>query len=118
MTIRGGKVKVNRGVASIKVSAPAGASGNSTGTLTVRTAKAVRLAGLKVTLQLGSARYNIAPGASKTLKVKLAKGSRRLAGSKGQLKVLAVASTGASGQIAQSSRRLTLALGTATKTRG
>ena len=117
VTIRGGKVKVNRGVASIKVSAPADASGNSTGTLRVRTAKAVRLAGLKVTLQLGSARYNIAPGASKTVKVKLAEGSRRLAGSKGQLKVLAVASTGASGQIAQSTRRLTLALGTTTKTR-
>jgi hypothetical protein len=43
--------------------------------------------------------------------------SRRLAGGKGQLKVLAVASTGASGQIAQSTRRLTLALGTTTKTR-
>jgi Ca2+-binding RTX toxin-like protein len=117
VTIRGGKVKVTRGVASIKVSAPAGASGNSTGTLTVRTAKAVRLAGLKVTLQLGSARFNIATGASKTVKLKLAKGSRRLAGSKGQLKVLAVASTGASGQVAQSTRRLTLALSTATKRR-
>jgi Ca2+-binding RTX toxin-like protein len=117
VTIRRGKVKVKRGVALIKVSAPAGASGNSTGTLTVRTAKAVRLAGLKVTLQLGSARYDIAPGVSQTLKVKLAKGSQRLAGGKRQLKVVAVASTGASGQIAQSSRRLTLALGTATKTK-
>jgi Ca2+-binding RTX toxin-like protein len=118
VSIRGGKVKVKRGVASIKVRAPAGASGNSAGTLTVRTAKAVRLAGLKVTLQLGSARFNIATGASKTVKVKLAEGSRRLAGSKGQLKVLAVASTGASGQIAQSTRRLTLEQGTATTTRG
>jgi Ca2+-binding RTX toxin-like protein len=117
VTIGGGKVKVKRGVALIKVSAPAGASGNSTGTLTVRTAKAVRLAGLKVALQLGSARYDIAPGASKTLKVKLAKGSQRLAGSKRQLKVVAVASTGPSSQIAQSSRRLTLTLGTATKTK-
>ncbi|MET0510572.1 MAG: calcium-binding protein [Thermoleophilaceae bacterium] len=117
VTIGGGKVKVKRGVALIKVSAPAGASGNSTGTLTVRTAKAVRLAGLKVTLQLGSARYDIAPGVSQTLKVKLAKGSQRVAGGKRQLKVVAVASTGASGQIAQSSRRLTLALGTATKTK-
>jgi Ca2+-binding RTX toxin-like protein len=114
VTIRGGTVKVNRGIASIKVSAPAGASGNSTGTLRVRTAKAVRLAGLKVTLQLGSKRYNIAPGATKTLKVKLAKGSQRLAGNNRQLKVVAVASTGPSGQIAQSSKRLTLALGTAT----
>ena len=78
----------------------------------------VKLAGLKVILQLGSARYNIAPGASKTVKVKLAKGSRRLADRNGRLKVLAVASTGAAGQIAQSSQRLTLALGAATKTRG
>ena len=44
-------------------------------------------------------------------------GSRRLADSKGRLKVLAVASTGPSGKIARSSRRLTLALGTATKKR-
>lgn len=108
---------MNRGVASIRVSAPAGGSGNSTGTLTVRTAKPVRLAGLKVTLQLGSKRYNIAPGASQTLKVKLAKGSRRLGGNDGRLKALTVASTGADGQIAQSSERVTLALGTATKAR-
>jgi Ca2+-binding RTX toxin-like protein len=112
--ISGGTVKVKRGIASIKVSAPATAPGNSTGSLAVRTAKAVRLAGLKVSLQLGSARYNIAPGASKTLRVKLAKGSQRLAGPKGQLRALAVASTGPAGKIAQSSQRLTLALGTAT----
>ena len=43
----------------------------------------------------------------------LAKGSRRLADSKGHLKVVAVASTGSSGKIAQGSRHLTLALGTA-----
>ena len=118
VTIRGGTVKVKKGIASIKVSSPAIAPGNSTGSLAVRTAKAVRLAGLKVTLQLGSARFDIAPGASQTLKVKLAKGSRRLAGRNGRLKALAVASTGADGRIASSSQRLTLALGTATKTRG
>jgi Ca2+-binding RTX toxin-like protein len=117
VTIRGGTVKVKRGIASIKVSSPAMAPGNSTGSLAVRTAKPVRLAGLKVTLQLGSKRYNIAPGTSQTLKVKLAKGSRRLAGRNGRLKALAVASTGADGQIGQSSKRLTLALGTATKSR-
>src|SRR5215207_4101651 len=117
VTIGGGKVKVKRGIALIKVSAPAGASGNSTGTLTLRTAKAIRLAGLKVALQLGRKRYSIAPGASKTLKVKLAKGTQRLAGRQGRLKVVAVASTGASGQIAQSSRRLTLTLNTATTRR-
>ena len=99
----------------IKVTCPVISPANCTGTLTIRTAKPVKLAGLKVVLQLGSARYNLAPGRSQTLKVKLANGSRRLADRKGHLKALAVASTGPSSQIAQSSRRLTLALGTATR---
>jgi hypothetical protein len=47
--------------------------------------------------------------------VKLATGIQRLADRKGHLKARAVASTGTSGNIASSSRRLTLALGTATK---
>jgi Ca2+-binding RTX toxin-like protein len=115
LTIRGGTVKVKRGIAAIKVSCPAISPANCTGSLAVRTANGVKLAGLKAVLQLGSARYNIAPGASRTLKVKLAKGSRRLADRKGHLEVLAVASTGPQGKIAQSSRRLTLALGTTSK---
>jgi hypothetical protein len=115
VTIRGGTVKVTKGRASIKVSCPAGSSGNCAGSLSVRTAKGVKLAGLKVVVQLGSARYNLAPGASKTVKVKLTKGSRRLADRKGHLKVRAVASTGPSGKLAQSSQRLTLALGRAAK---
>jgi Ca2+-binding RTX toxin-like protein len=116
VTIRGGTVKVKRGMALIKVTAPAGASGNSTGSLAVRTAKAVRLAGLKVTLELGRARYDISPGASKTLRVKLAKGTGTLADRKGRLRVRALATTGPSGNSAQSSRRITLALGRATQT--
>jgi hypothetical protein len=43
------------------------------------------------------------------------RGCQRLAGRQRQLKALAVASTGPSGKIAQSSRRLTLAFGAATK---
>ena len=113
VTIRGGTVKVNKGRASIKVSCPAISPSNCTGSLAIRTAKRVKLAGVRAVPQLGSARYNLAPGRSKTLKVKLASGSRRLADRKGHLKVLAVASTGPAGKIAQSSRRLTLALGTA-----
>jgi len=115
--IRGGTVRVKNGTASIRVSSPASASGNSAGSLVVRTAKSVRLAGLRAVVQLGSARYNLAPGASKTLKVKLVKGSKSLADSKGHLKALAVTSTGPSGKIAQSSRHLTLLLGTATKSK-
>jgi Ca2+-binding RTX toxin-like protein len=115
VTIRGGNVKVSKGIASLKVSCPAASPVNCTGSLALRTAKAIKLAGLKVVLQLGSARYNIGHGASTTLKVKLAKGSQRLADSKGHLKARAIASTGPSGKTAQSSQRLTLALGTATK---
>ena len=51
------------------------------------------------------------------MKVKLAKGTKRLAGRKGRLKVRAVASTGPSGNLATSSKRLTLALGTTTSKR-
>jgi Ca2+-binding RTX toxin-like protein len=114
VTLGGGTVKVKRGVASIKVSAPAGASTNSTGSLAVRTAKAVRLGGLKAVLQLGSARYSVAPGASRRIKVKLPRGTNRLADRKGRLKVRAVASTGPSVDTATSSKRLTLKLGTTT----
>jgi Ca2+-binding RTX toxin-like protein len=115
VTIRGGTVKAIKGTVSIKVSCPATSPGNCTGTLTLRTDRGAKLAGRNVALQLGSTRYNLAPGVSKTLKVKLANSSRRLADRKGHLKVLAVSSTGLSGKIAQSSQRVTLALGTATK---
>ena len=115
VTIGGGTVKVTKGAASIKVSCPAASPGNCTGSLAVRTANGVKLAGLKVVLQLGSARYNIAPGTSRTLRVKLAKGSQRLADRKGHLKVLALASTGPSGKVAPRPQRLTLAFGTAAK---
>jgi hypothetical protein len=115
VTIRGGTVKVTNGRASIRVSCPATSPGNCTGSLTVRTARSIKLAGLRAVLHLGSARYSIAPGISTTLRVKLAKASRRLGDDKGHLKALAVASTGPSGEIAQSSQRLTRALGTATK---
>ena len=97
------------------MSCPAISPGNCTGSLALRTARPARLAGLRAVIQLGSARYDLAPGTSRTLKVKLATGSRRLADRKGRLRALAIASTGTSGKIAQSSRRLTLALGTAAK---
>jgi Ca2+-binding RTX toxin-like protein len=112
LTIRGGAVKVKRATASIKVSCPAVSPRNCTGSLTVRTAKRVKVAGLDVALQLGRARYDLPAGASKTLKVGLAKGSSRLTDRKGRLAVLATASTGPQGKIAQSSRRIELVFGT------
>ena len=66
-------------------------------------------------LELGSARYGLAPGASTTLKVKLARVVERVANRKGHIKAVAIASTGSSGKIASTTQRLTLALGTARK---
>jgi Ca2+-binding RTX toxin-like protein len=113
--IRGGTVKVKSGTALIRVSCPTSSSGNCTGSLALRTARAVRFAGLKVSLPLGSASYNLRPGTSRTLKVKLAKGSQRLADSKRRLKALAIATPRPTGNVAQSSRHITLVLGTAAK---
>jgi Ca2+-binding RTX toxin-like protein len=94
VAIKGGAVKVRNGIASVRLTCPAMSSGKCTGSLVLRTAKGARL---------GSTRFAIAPGQSRTLKVKLAKSSARLADRKGHLKVVAVASNGAS-------RHLTLAL--------
>jgi hypothetical protein len=110
-------VKVNRAkhTVSIKVSCPADSPGNCTGSLALRTARPVHLRGVKAIFQLGTAHYDLAPGASAAVKVKLARGTERLADRKGHLKVIAVASTGNSGKIASTTRGLTLALGSAAK---
>src|SRR5205085_10966840 len=116
VAIGGGTVKVTNGKAPIKVSCPATSPSNCTGSLAIRTANSVRLHGLRAVLELGTARYNLAPGATTTLQVKLAQGIRKLADRTGLLKILVVASTGPSGKTAQSSQRATLAPGKA-KTR-
>ena len=94
---------------------PAGAAGNCTGSLVLRTAAPVKLGGVRAVLQLGTARYTMAPGAAKTVTVKLVKGSKSLADRHGRIKVQAVAATGPAGKIALSSRRLTLAAGTVSR---
>ncbi|HEX6459667.1 MAG TPA: calcium-binding protein [Thermoleophilaceae bacterium] len=117
VTIAGGTVKVRKSgrIAAIKVSCPADSPGHCTGSLILRTAHRVHVAGLSVIFELGSARYDVAPGASETLRVKVLKGTERLADRKGHLKALAIASTGSSGSIASTTQGLTLALGTARK---
>jgi Ca2+-binding RTX toxin-like protein len=115
VTIKGGTINATKGTASIKVSCPTGSPGNCTGSLTLLTAKRVKLAGLNTVLQLGSARYNLAHGATTTLRVKLPKHIQRLADRKGHLRVVAIASTGASGKIASSTQHATLALSKSTQ---
>ena len=85
-------------------------TGNCMGSLVLRTTNGVHVAGLKAAVQIGSARYNLAPGTSKRLKVRLARGVERLADRRGHVKVRVVATTGASGMAASNSRRLTLSV--------
>jgi Ca2+-binding RTX toxin-like protein len=104
--IGGGTVKVRMGRAKLRVSAPAAARGDSVGSLTLRTARPVHVGGRRAVLRLGSARFDLAPGASATVRVRLPRGTARLAGRHGRLAAVASASTGS----ARSARRLTLLL--------
>ncbi len=110
------KVSENTRSAPLKLSCPAASRENCTGTLALRTAKAVKLAGRKRILQLGHARFNLSPGRSATVNVKLATIAARVADRTGQIKVLAIASSGSGGRPAQSSQRLTLTFGAVKKT--
>jgi hypothetical protein len=57
-------VKVSKHAATIRVSCPAISPGNCTGSLTLRTAKTVRIARHKLVLRLGRVHYDLAPGRS------------------------------------------------------
>jgi Ca2+-binding RTX toxin-like protein len=111
--IRGGVAKVNasKRTVAITVDRAADASSNGSGTVTLVTAKRVKLGGVKVTLQLGSARYSVAPGGSATVNVKLAAGVRRIADRKGHIAVRAIASTRDSDGLASNAKTLTVSLG-------
>jgi hypothetical protein len=99
VTIKARTAKVTGDSAALRISCPAISAGNCTGVLVLRTTKGTKL---------GRSRYALAPGASATVKVKLARGVRRLASRKGRLSTVAVAS--AKGNVAQSSRTVTLVL--------
>jgi hypothetical protein len=69
---------VKKGVASIKLTCPAGTSGCS-GTLILFTSKSVKDSPFSGQALLGRKAYSIAAGQTKTIKVKLAKGTAKLA---------------------------------------
>jgi Ca2+-binding RTX toxin-like protein len=111
VVIRGSTVRVRRGIAPVRVHCPSSASASCIGSLSLRTARLITLVGVSAVLELGSRRFEIAPGTTSTVRVRLTRGSGRLADSIGHLTVRATASTGESGRIAQSSRRMELAFG-------
>jgi Ca2+-binding RTX toxin-like protein len=70
--------KVTKGVASIKVSCPAGTAGCK-GSIALFSAKTIKVGALRAKLELGRASFDVAAGQSKTVKVKLAAGTAKLA---------------------------------------
>ena len=98
-----------RFVVSLRVSCPAGAESRCTGVLRLSTAKAVRIGGIKVRVELGSRRFRVDPGESVKVKVKLSTKVRALA-RHGKLGVRAVAASKEGGAVKESARNVTLRL--------
>ena len=108
-----GKVRVVwRGrtpIAVFSVRTPAGAESASTGVLRLTTAKAIRIGGLKLRAELGSRRFDVAPGETSKVRVRLSAEARLLA-QRGKLKVHAVASSEENGSLTETARNATLKL--------
>ncbi len=100
-------VRGNGPIAVFSVRSPAGAESASTGVLRLSTAKAIRIGGVKVRVQLGSRRFDVAPGETDQVRVKLPAKARSLAKG-GTLRVHAVASSEEGGSLTETARNATL----------
>jgi Ca2+-binding RTX toxin-like protein len=100
-------IRNGRPLAVFSVRTPAGAESASTGVLRLSTAKAIRIGGLKLRADLGSRRFDVAPGETDKVKVWLPAEARSLA-KRGKLKVRAVASSQEDGSLTQTARTATL----------
>ena len=94
-------------IAVFSVRTPAGAESASTGVLRLTTAKAIRIGGIKLRAELGSRRFDVAPGETDRVRVRLPADARSLA-KRGKLKVRAVASTREGDSLTQTARNATL----------
>jgi len=112
-TLTTGKLKLKRShgrlLASLPVSCPAAEAGGCAATLTLQTAKAVKLGrGLRGVVALGAKRVSLKAGGRATVTIALAGGVAKLA-SKGRLATRAsIVSRDAAGNVATSSRSLSL----------
>jgi len=97
----------DRPFAVFSVRAPAGAESSATGVLRLTTAKAIRIGGVKVRVELGSRRFDVAPGETDRVRVKLPAKAKSLA-KQGKLRVRAVASTQEGGSLTETARNATL----------
>jgi Ca2+-binding RTX toxin-like protein len=88
------KAKVKKGVATLKVSCPAGASGCN-GAVTLLSTKSLKAGRVKAQLVLGRKTYALKAGETKSIKVKLASGTAKLAKKKKLVVSARVVSQGA-----------------------
>ena len=102
VVFRGGKA-----IVTLSVSCPAGAEKPCAGVVRVSSAKAVRVSGIKVRLDLGSHRFRVDPGETVKVKVTLHGKARSLA-KHGKLALRVVAASKENGAVKESARNLTL----------
>jgi Ca2+-binding RTX toxin-like protein len=97
----------DRPIAVFSLRVPAGAESASTGVLRLSTAKAIRIGGVKVRVELGTRRFNVSPGETDKVRVKLPGKARSLAKNR-ELRVHAVASSQEGGSLTETARNATL----------
>jgi len=112
--VRTGKaaVAIRRGKASTRLAleCPAAEAGGCVGTVTLITAKPVRIGSQRVIAVLGSARYSLRAGQRKTVKVALPKGARKLAVKRAIAARAQTVTRDAAGNVAVGSRAVSLKL--------
>ncbi|MEA2292383.1 MAG: hypothetical protein QOE86_22, partial [Solirubrobacteraceae bacterium] len=94
----------------VRVRCPASDTGRCKGTLTLRTAKAVRVGGLRAVVVLGTAKYSVAAGKTRRVKVRLATGFRSIARHRRIAARAAALGTNPVGNRAETQRRLKIKL--------
>ena len=109
---RRANIAIRRGRASTRLSiaCPAAEAGGCIGTVTLVSAKPVRIGSARVVAVLGSARYSLRAGQRKTVKVALAKGVRKLAVKKAISARAQTVTRDAAGNVATGSRAVSLRL--------
>src|SRR5215218_6008244 len=109
---RRANIAIRRGRASTRLSiaCPAAEAGGCVGTVTLVSAKPVRIGSARVIAVLGSARYSLRAGQRKTVKVGLAKGVRKLAVKKAISARAQTVTRDAAGNVAVGSRAVSLRL--------
>jgi len=103
-------VTIRRGRASTRLSieCPAAEAGGCAGTLTLTSAKPVRIGSARVIAVLGSARYSLKAGERKSVTVALPKGVRKLAAKRAIAARAQTISRDAAGNVAVGSRAVSL----------